>query len=87
MAMYSPLHIRSANLGGTGGVDDANTTGADDPGSSVTAGIGVAANPEGTDVPLFPAELLASSKDELMVVGVLVIRGMDLKILAGGICS
>ena len=68
-------------------MDDANTTGADGPGSSATAGIGVATNPEGTDVPLFPAELLASSKDELMVMGALVIKGMDLKIVAEGICS
>ena len=64
MAMYSPLHIRSANLSGTGGVDDTNTTGAVDPGSSAIAGIGVAANPEKTDVLVFPAVLLASSKDE-----------------------
>ena len=62
-------------------------TGADGPGSSATAGIGVAANPEGTDILLFPAELLTSSKDELMVPGALVIKGIDLKIVAGGICS
>ena len=49
--------------------------------------IGVTANPEETEVSLFPAVLLASSKDELMVVGVLVIKGMDLNIAAGGICD
>ena len=87
MATYSPLHIRSANFGGTGGVDDANTTGAVVPGSSTIAGIGVAANPEGTEVPLFPAVLLASSKDELTVEGVLDIKGMDLNVAAGGICG
>ena len=85
--MYSPLHICSANFGGTGGVDDANTTGAVVPGSSTIAGIGVAANPEETEVPLFPAMLLASSKDELTVEGVLVIKGMDLKVATGGICG
>ena len=85
MATYSPLHICSANFSGTGGVDDANTTGAVVPGSSAIAGIGVAASPEGTEVPLFTGVLLVSSKDELTVVGVLVIKGMDLNIAAGRI--
>ena len=58
-ATYSPLHIRSANFGGIGGVDDANTTGVVVPGSSPIAGIGVATIPEGTDVLLFPSMLLA----------------------------
>ena len=86
-ATYSPLHIRSANFGGIGGVDDANTTGAVVPGSSPMARIGVATIPEGTEVPLFPSMLLARRSDGLMGVGVLVIKGMDLKIAAGRICG
>ena len=47
------------------------------------AGIGMATIPEGTEVPLFPSTLLVRRNDELMVVGVLLIKGMDLKIAAG----
>lgn len=43
-------------------------------GSSVIARIGVAVNPEGIKVPLFPAIMLVSRNDELMAVGVLVIK-------------
>ena len=86
-ATYSPLHICSANFGGIGGVDDANTTGVVVPGSSAMAGIGVAINPKGPKVPLFPAMLLASQNDRLMAVSALDIKGMDLKIAAGGICG
>ena len=84
-ATYSPLHICSANFGGIGGVEDANTTGAVVPGGSPMAGIGVATIPEGTEVPLFLSTLLARRNDGLMVVGVLLIKGMDLKIAAGGV--
>ena len=56
-------------------MDDANTTGAVVPGSSVIAGIGVAINPEGTEVLLFPIMLLVSRNDGLTVVGVLAIKG------------
>ena len=51
------------------------------------AGIGMATIPEGTEVPLFPSMLLTRRNDGLMVVGVLVIKGIDLKIAAGGICG
>ena len=53
-------------------MNDANTTGAVVPGSSVIARIGVAINPEGIKVPLFPAILLVSRNNELTVVCVLV---------------
>ena len=68
-------------------MDDTNTTGTLVPGSSTIAGIGMATNHEGTKVLLFPAVLLASSNDGWMVVGVLVIKGMELKIAAGGIAG
>ena len=51
-------------------------------GSSAMAGIGVAIDLEGTNVPLFSAVLIASRR-----LGVLVIKGMDLRIAAGGICG
>ena len=51
------------------------------------AGIGIAAIPEEIEIPLFPSMLLARRNDGLMVVGVLVIKGMDLKIATGGICG
>ena len=43
-------------------------------GSSVIARIGVAINPEGIKVPLFPTIMLVSRNDELTAVGVLVIK-------------
>ena len=55
-------------------MNDANTTGAVASGSSVIARIGVAINPEGIKVPLFPAILLVRRNDELTAVGVLVIK-------------
>jgi len=55
MATYSPLHSHATNFGGFGGVDDANNTRAVVSGSSAIARIGVAINPEGTKVTLFPA--------------------------------
>ena len=85
IATYSPFHIRSATFRGIGGVDDANTTGAVVPGSSAMAGIGVVNGLEGTNVPLFSATLIASRDDGLTVVGALVIKGMDLRLPAGGI--
>ena len=55
--MYSHLHIQSANFGGIGGVDD--TIGAVVLRSPPMAGIGVANNPKGAEVLLFPSMLLA----------------------------
>lgn len=43
--------------------------------------------PEGTDVPLLSAVLIATRYNRLTVVGVLVIKGMDVEIAAGGICG
>ena len=43
--------------------------------------------PDGTEVLLFPSMLLARQNDGLMIVGVLVIKGVDLKITAGKICG
>ena len=45
--------IRPATVGGVGGVVDVNAVA---PGSSAIAGFGVAADPEGETVPLFPAK-------------------------------
>ena len=66
-------------------MDDANTTGAVVPGGSPMAGIGVVTIPEGTEVLPLPSTLLARRNDGLMVVGVLLIEGMDLTIAAGGV--
>ena len=86
-ATYFPLHICSVNFGGIGGVEDANTTGAVVPRGPPLAGIGMATIPEENEIPLFPSMLLARRNNGLMVVGVLVIKGMDLKIATGGICG
>ena len=61
-------------------MEDANTTGAVFPRGSPLAGIGMAAIPEEIEILLFPSMLLARRNNGLMVVGVLVIKGMDLKI-------